>query len=77
MKRLIRDLILTFYSGPGGFSARKLSAFLAVVMAVYTTARQTTETNLGEVLAVWLIFALVCLGIVTAEQLIKLKRGKQ
>jgi hypothetical protein len=58
------------------FSARKLSAFAAVWIGIYSTILKVNEVNLEYVLYAWLAFALLCLGIVTIEQIIKLKNGK-
>jgi hypothetical protein len=77
MKTLIKKLWSSFDNSPGGFSARKLSAFVAVVVVSAKISYQfTTAENLVEVLIVWLTFAAVCLGLVTGEQLIKLRNGK-
>lgn len=57
----------------GGGSARKLSAFIAVNGSFYLCLKNTTPENLEALLIVWLIFASICLGLVTIEQLIKFK----
>lgn len=60
----------------GGASARKLSAFYAVVfIAGPCSIAKTNEENLIYVVAIWLIFALVTLGMVTIPELIALKNG--
>lgn len=64
----------SFHNQPGGLSARKLSAFFAVMMAAYNLRFGSTEIAV-ELSIVWLSFALLCLGIVTAEQIINLKSG--
>jgi hypothetical protein len=77
MKSLIKKLWASFENTPGGFSARKLSAFTAVIgVSVIITHKYATSENLVEVLVVWLAFALLCLGIVTAEQIITFKNGQ-
>jgi 4-amino-4-deoxy-L-arabinose transferase-like glycosyltransferase len=59
------------------FSARKLSALAAIMAAYYVTYTFTDITVLDYVLTAWLCFALLCLGIITAQQVIELKNGKK
>jgi hypothetical protein len=55
MKSLIKKLWASFENTPGGFSARKLSAFTAVIgVSVIITHKYATSENLVEVLVVWL-----------------------
>ena len=75
MKKLFNDLVKSFSTDSGGLSARKLSAFAAVMTAIYVTAKEIPVTDQIHALCAWLFFAAVCLGIVTAEQIIKLKNG--
>ena len=75
MKKLFNDLVKSFSTDSGGLSARKLSAFAAVMTAIYVTAKEIPVTDQIHALYAWLFFAAVCLGIVTAEQIIKLKNG--
>ncbi len=70
---LISKLLASFDNDTKGFSARKLSAFIAVAISVYATIHYVDSTNTISALKVWLLFALLCLGIITAEQLIKIK----
>ena len=58
-----------------GFSARKLSAFTGVLTAIFITIKKLAPEYQLEALYAWLIFSLACLGIVTAEQVIKFKNG--
>jgi hypothetical protein len=64
-------LIASFDNSPYGFSARKLSAFTAVVVALIATFRFSDKDVIINTLMVWLAFALLCMGIVTAEQILK------
>lgn len=73
MEKLIKNLLLSFKVGEGGFSGRKLSAFFSVILCGAITYQYIKVEYLTEVLIVWLSFALLCLGIVTIEQIIKLK----
>jgi len=68
-------IIASFDNSQDGFSARKLSAFAGVSVGVIITFKYIEPQYLIEALIVWLCFALLCLGIVTMEQVIKLKNG--
>ena len=69
------NLLASFHNDPGGFSGRKLSAFFAVMMAAYNLRFASTEIAV-EMTMTWLGFALLCLGIVTVQQIIDFKNGK-
>ncbi len=71
---IIKDILESFNNNASGWSARKLAAFTAVVAAALpVTWKYTNSTNLPDVLYAWLVFALLCLGIITLEQVIKFK----
>ena len=74
-RRLIDKILSSFDNDSVGFSARKLSAFVGVSISVYATVHYVNGATVIDALKVWLIFALLCLGIITIEQLIKLKNG--
>ena len=76
MRKVINDLINSFTTDKIGFSARKLSAFVGVSIAVIVTSKLPQAERLHAIYA-WQTFALLCLGIVTIEQIINLKNGKQ
>lgn len=67
----------SFHNAPGGFSARKLSAFFGGVLAAYVTFHYADSNNAVEMVVTWLCFSLLCLGIITAQQVIELKQGKK
>ena len=77
LRTFLTDLYLSFKTGPAGFSARKLTAFAAVVVAAFTTYKHTNDANATTMVSVWLLGAFLCLGIVTMEQITNLKNGKQ
>lgn len=59
-----------------GASRRALSAFFGIVlMAGSVTIRYTSEANAPTIITIWLVFASFCLGMITAEQIIKFKNG--
>jgi hypothetical protein len=74
MKNIINNLIASFKTGDGGWSARKLTAFASIVVAVYVTYTLPLDMRLHALYA-WQLLALLCLGIVTIEQIIKFKNG--
>ena len=75
LKLIGSNLMGSFHNDPGGFSGRKLSAFFAVLMAAYNLRYASTEIAV-EMTVTWLSFALLCLGIVTVQQIIDFKNGK-
>lgn len=72
----LKNLFDSFHNRPGGFSARKLSAFVGVTVCVYVTIHFCTEKILVDVLMVWLMFSLLCMGIITIQQVMDLKSGR-
>lgn len=58
-----------------GYSARKLTALFCVLMASYITKYKLPESEQINALYAWLIVGLLCLGIITVEQIIKFKNG--
>jgi len=79
--KLFEKLIWSFDNSSSGFSARKLSAFAAIGIAAYVTiyncvvlASKIDESTM-YIIGIWLVFALLCLGIVTAEQILRFKEG--
>ncbi len=77
LKRLFSKVMLSFENSKEGFSGRKLSAFTGVIMAVAVTLFYLAEKDMLSALYAWLLFALICLGIVTIGNLIELKNGKK
>lgn len=76
MKELLKKLFASFDTTTLGFSGRKLTAFYSVIIAAYVTYNLPVEARLHALYA-WQILALLCLGIVTVEQIIKFKNGDQ
>lgn len=72
---LIDYLGKSFDNSPGGASARKLTAFVSVLVAIYVTYQHTDNTNATTVLLIWSGDFLVALGIITMEQINKFKNG--
>jgi hypothetical protein len=70
-------ILQSFKNIKGNYSARKLSAFVAVATSIYITARLIPEAAQIDALYAWLIFAAVCMGIVTVEQIVNLRSNTQ
>ncbi len=77
MKTILNNLINSFTTDKSGFSARKLSAFVGVITAIYVTVKLIPVAAQIDALYAWLLFALLCLGIVTIENVINLKNGSK
>ncbi len=75
MKALFNKLVLSFENSPGGFSARKLTAFVTMVLIVYCHFKYVRPENVVEVIIIDCCFISLLLGIVTVEQIIKFKNG--
>lgn len=71
--KLMYKIIASFDNSKDGFSARKLSAFAGVIVSIIATFRFVDGATIIEALMVWLCFALLCLGIITAEQVIRFR----
>jgi hypothetical protein len=77
MKRIIDNLIGSFDTvKENGFSARKLSAFALMVCVAFVHFKWVNHENVAEVLIIDLCGVLILLGLVTMEQVIKLKNGQ-
>lgn len=74
---IIDKLLSSLDNHTNGFSGRKLSALAAVIIGAYVTIFMLPAE--GEIrlhaLYAWLLFALLCLGIVTVQQVIEFKNG--
>lgn len=75
IRKFIEAIFLSFTNEKGGLSARKCSAFAGVFMAAYLSKEHSNEINVGMLVIYWLLFALLCMAIITGEQLVKLKNG--
>jgi len=72
---MIKDLLNSFKNDKAGYSGRKLSTFIGVATAIYLTIFKIPLENQLESLMVWLAFSLLCLGIVTVQNVIEFKNG--
>lgn len=72
MKTFITKLFASLDNHSLGYSGRKLTAMASIIIAAYVTYTLPLDVRLHALYA-WQILALLCLGIVTAEQIIKFK----
>ncbi len=76
IKNVISDLYNSLNTDKKGLSARKLSAFAAIVVAAKISLNHATPENADSLTNSWLLFGLLCLGLVTAAQLSQIKSGQ-
>jgi len=74
MRKILNNILNSFTTDKAGYSARKLSAFVGISVAIIVTFKLPKDAYLHAVYA-WQTFGLLCLGIVTIEQIIRLKNG--
>ena len=72
---MIKNLLDSFKNNTSGYSGRKLSAFVGVATAIYLTICKIPLEHQLDALMVWLGFSLLCLGIVTVQNIIEFKNG--
>ena len=75
--KVFDNLINSFTTEKGGFAARKLTAFAFMVCIAYIHYSVLTIENVEVFLWVDLAGVMLCLGLVTASNLIELKNGSK
>lgn len=75
IREILNNLILSFKTEKGGFSARKLSACFATFVAAVLSYKHGDNTTVTILVAIWLAYALLNSGLVTFADLIKWKHG--
>jgi hypothetical protein len=75
MNEIFKKLIASFDNSETGFSARKLSSFVGVITAIVLSYHFAKSDNVIGLVTLWLGFALLCLGIITMQQVINFKNG--
>lgn len=73
--KIFWDFVNSFKTTDGGFSGRKLSAFVATIAAIRISVNQANAENAFLLTCANYLFALLCLGLVTAANLIELRSG--
>jgi hypothetical protein len=72
---MFKKLVASLDNTSLGFSGRKLTALFSVIIAAYVTYTVPLDVRLYALYS-WQALALLCLGIITIEQVIKLKNGQ-
>ena len=68
LKEIIENILNSFKNNKDGFSSRKLSAFIVIILVIITHIKWYNSDKweyLGEVLAFDFTFVLACLGLTT------------
>jgi len=76
MNKISEYLFKSFTTESGGFAARKLSAFAGICTAIILSFQYTIHETASYIINSWQVFGLICLGLVTTQQIIELKQGK-
>lgn len=74
MKQILNKLIASFDTYNKGFSSRKLTAFVSIIVAIYVTYTLPLDMRLHALYS-WQLLALLCLGIVTIQNILEFKNG--
>jgi hypothetical protein len=77
MKNFITKLFASLDNHSLGYSGRKLSALAGVLTGIYITVKLLPIDSQLHALYAWLLFSLLCLGIVTIQNVIELKNGNK
>lgn len=77
MKELIKKLFASLDTTNLGFSGRKLTALFSILMGAYVTIYKLRPEDNLTALIIWVLVALLCLSIVTVQNIIELKNGKK
>ena len=75
IKSNIKNLAGSFNTQPGGFSSRKLTAFVTMMCVIYIHHHFVDQTNAMTAMLYDMVFILLLFGIVTIDQLYKFKTG--
>ncbi len=76
MKSFITKLTSSLDNHSLGYSGRKLSALAGVLTGIYVTIKLIPMSDQLHALYAWLLFSLLCLGIITIQNVIELKNGQ-
>lgn len=76
MKQLYEKIVGSFDTNTSGASARKLTAFAFMLLVVFIHCKYVDKDNAMEALMIDSSMILLLLGLVTFEQILALKNGK-
>lgn len=72
LRKIFYYFMASFDTFSKGASANKISACVGIGVAVYVTKRYTTAENITWVTIIWLLFVLLCLGLVVFKNIVEL-----
>lgn len=72
MKKIFFYFLASFDNFSKGASASRISACAGICSSIYITKRFTNPQNIVYVLIIWLLFSLLCLGIILFRQITEL-----
>ena len=73
MKNFLNKLISSLDNSKDGFSGRKLTAVVLIALIVFIHYKYVDKDNCIEAMVIDLCGVMLCLGLVTAQQVLKLK----
>lgn len=83
MKEIYKNIILSFKKGDEGFSARKMTAFVIILMVcignglyLYNCYEKNSWSNINNWNFIMFCASAFYLGLVTIEQIIEIRSGK-
>lgn len=74
---IVGNILNSFKNNDIGYSGRKLTAAFSVAMGAYITIYKLSGDMYLHALYAWQILALLCLGIVTVQNILDFKNGKE
>lgn len=72
LKKIFYYFMASFDTFSKGASANKISACAGIGVAIYVTKRYTSDDNITLVITIWLLFVLLCLGLVVFKNIVEL-----
>jgi hypothetical protein len=76
LSTIIDNIKGSLYNNNQGYSARKLTALFSILMGAYITKYKLPADAYLHALYAWQLLALICLGIITAQNVLDFKNGK-
>lgn len=76
-ENVVKNILDSFKNNKSGYAARKLSAFAIMICIIYCHYKYVDAKNVIEVLIIDFSALFLLLGLVTAQNIIELKNGKQ
>lgn len=77
MRKTLSNIYDSFFNSREGFSARKLTAFALMILVTYLHYKYVDIGNSFDFLVADLCAIMLLLGIVTAQNIIEFKNGKE